>query len=130
MATESRPGTESPNAGDTKAADTAAGNTGAGGTGRQTSDPAGQRNDQGGSQTSGPTPAQSAPDAGRKDQRDSQPDSQPDSQRDSQGGSGGGPARESDPAAGRDLPDENGEPPSVKRPGGNPEESEPPVENI
>lgn len=40
-----------------------------------------------------------------------------------------GSARESDPAAGRDLPDENGEPPSVKRPGGNPEESEPPVEN-
>lgn len=31
---------------------------------------------------------------------------------------------------GRDVPDENGEPPSVKQPGGNPEESEPPVENI
>jgi hypothetical protein len=30
----------------------------------------------------------------------------------------------------RDVPDENGEPPSVKRPGGNAEESEPPVENI
>ncbi|MFJ4292587.1 MULTISPECIES: hypothetical protein [Cupriavidus] len=28
-----------------------------------------------------------------------------------------------------DIPDENGEPPSVKRRGGNPEESEPPVEN-
>ncbi len=31
---------------------------------------------------------------------------------------------------GRDIPDENGEPPSVKRPGGSAEESEPPVENI
>ncbi|CAQ71972.1 hypothetical protein [Cupriavidus taiwanensis] len=28
-----------------------------------------------------------------------------------------------------DIPDENGEPPSVRRPGGKPEESEPPVEN-
>ncbi len=100
MATESRPGTETPKAGDT---------------GRQTSDPVGQRKDQGADKTSGPSPAQSAPDSGgRNDERDS----------------GAGPARESDPAAGRDLPDENGEPPSVKRPGGNPEESEPPVENF
>lgn len=43
--------------------------------------------------------------------------------------SGTPPAREADPAAGRDLPDENGEPPSVKRPG-NPDASEPPVENF
>lgn len=100
MATESRPGTESPIAGDT---------------GRQTSDPVGQRNGQGADKTSSPSPAQGSPDSGgRNDER----------------GSGSRPARESDPAAGRDLPDENGEPPSVKRPGGNPEESEPPVENI
>ncbi|WP_422650285.1 Penicillin-binding protein [Cupriavidus sp. H18C1] len=122
MATESRPGTASPDTG----------NTGAGDAGRQTSAPVGQRNDQGGSQTSGPTPAQSAPDAGgRNGQRDSRSDSRQDSRQDSQRDQreGGSPARESDPAAGRDLPDENGEPPSVKRPGGNPEESEPPVEN-
>ncbi|KAA0180604.1 hypothetical protein FX016_11965 [Cupriavidus gilardii] len=119
MATESRPGTASPDTG----------NTGAGDTGRQTSAPVGQHNDPGGSQTSGPTPAQSAPDAGgRNGQRDSRSDSRQDSQRD-QRDSAGSSASESDPAAGRDLPDENGEPPSVKRPGGNPEESEPPVEN-
>lgn len=51
-------------------------------------------------------------------------------------GEGGGsatsptPARKADPAKGRDLPDENGEPPSVKRPGGDPDASEPPVENF
>ncbi|MBO4122819.1 hypothetical protein J5T34_19000 [Cupriavidus gilardii] len=101
MATEPRPGNASPDGESANGGDT----------GRQTSDPVGQRKDQG----SSPTPAQSAPDAGGHDgQRDS----------------GSSPARESDPAAGRDLPDENGEPPSVKRPGGNPEESEPPVENI
>lgn len=100
MATEPRPGNASPDGESANGGDT----------GRQTSDPVGQRKDQG----SSPTPAQSAPDAGgRGGQRD-----------------GGSPARESDPAAARDLPDENGEPPSVKRPGGNPEESEPPVENI
>ncbi len=111
MATESRPGTESPDGG----------NTGAGNTGRQSGNPVGQRDDQGGGKTAGPTPAQSAPDAGGDGQRDNQ--------RDDPRESGNPPARESDPAAGRDLPDENGEPPSVKRPGGNPEESEPPVEN-
>lgn len=109
MATEPRPGNASPDSESPKGGDT----------GRQTSDPVGQRKDQGSDrnagQASGPAPAQGAPDAGGGDgQRDS----------------GSSPARESDPAAGRDLPDENGEPPSVKRPGGNPEESEPPVENI
>ena len=99
MATEPRPGTESPDSRDS---------------GRQTSDPLAQRNGQGADKTSSPSPAQSSPDSGgRTDERNR----------------GSGPARESDPAAGRDLPDENGEPPSVKRPGGNPEESEPPVEN-
>lgn len=109
MATEPRPGTESPNGGD----------------------PAGQRNDPGGSKSSGPSPAQSAPDAGgRNGQGNEQRNDERSGQRDIERDSGGGSAREADPAAGRDLPDENGEPPSVKRPGGNPEESEPPVENI
>ncbi|MCT9071650.1 hypothetical protein [Cupriavidus gilardii] len=117
MATESRPGTESPHGGD----------------------PVGQRNDQGGSKSAGPTPAQGAPDAGgrnerRDGQRDGQGNGQANDQRngrhDVERDGGGGSPRESDPAGGRDLPDENGEPPSVKRPGGNPEESEPPVENI
>lgn len=47
-----------------------------------------------------------------------------------QGGGSPTPAHEADPAKGRDLPDENGEPPSVKRPGGDPDASEPPVENF
>lgn len=37
--------------------------------------------------------------------------------------------RSADPARGRDLPDENGEPPSVRKPG-DPDASEPPVENF
>ncbi|MGY8525534.1 hypothetical protein [Paracidovorax citrulli] len=37
--------------------------------------------------------------------------------------------RGADPAGGRDLPDENGEPPSVRQPG-DPDASEPPVENF
>lgn len=81
---------------------------------------------------------QTQPDHGKDDARTD--DADPGQRRDSGGsagttgpGQGGGsptPAHEADPAKGRDLPDENGEPPSVKRPGGDPDASEPPVENF
>lgn len=59
--------------------------------------------------------------------QDKRPPTPPDG---SAGSAGSGkPAREADPAAGRDLPDENGEPPSTRQPG-NPDASEPPVENF
>lgn len=57
-----------------------------------------------------PQPHEQGPDHGR------QPSDKPGQQR-------GGESIE------RDIPDENGEPPSVEKPG-NPEESEPPVENF